>query len=98
MRASPAPALPSLMIAAQGMRGYGAASVFGAIPAELFQGRHYGTVFGTLSLAAILGGAIGPWMAGALYDRTGDYVLAFWLTITACAGSSPAPWLAAAPP
>ncbi|OGK97974.1 MAG: MFS transporter, partial [Candidatus Rokubacteria bacterium RIFCSPHIGHO2_02_FULL_73_26] len=95
MRASPTPALLSLMIAAQGMLGYGAASVFGAIPAELFQGRHYGTVFGSLSLAAIVGGAIGPWMAGALHDRTGDYVLAFWLAIAACVVSSAAIWLAA---
>ena len=83
------------MVAAQGMLGYGAASVFGAIPAELFQGRHYGTVFGTLSLAAIVGGAIGPWMAGALYDRTGDYVLAFWLAIAASVVSAAAIWLAA---
>src|SRR3989337_1859376 len=63
MRASPAPALLSLMIAAQGMLGYGAASVFGAIPAELFQGRHYGTVFGSLSLAAIVRGALVGWAA-----------------------------------
>ena len=95
LRSFPTPALLYLMVAAQGMLGYGAASVFGAIPAELFQGRHYGTVFGTLSLAAILGGAIGPWMAGALYDRTGDYVLAFWLAIAASGVSAAAIWLAA---
>ena len=95
LRSFPTPALLYLMVAAQGMLGYGAASVFGAIPAELFQGRHYGTVFGTLSLAAIVGGAIGPWMAGALYDRTGDYVLAFWLAIAASVVSAAAIWLAA---
>ena len=49
-----------LMVASQGVLGYGLASVFGAIPAELFQGKHYGTIFGTLSLASIVGGAIGP--------------------------------------
>ena len=95
MRWHPTPTLLYLMIAAQGMLGYGVASVFGAIPADLFQGPHYGTVFGTLSLAAIVGGAIGPWMAGALHDRTGDYVLAFWLAIAACVVSSAAIWLAA---
>src|SRR5713226_1990021 len=44
-----------LMVASQGVLGYGLASVFGAIPAELFQGKHYGTIFGTLSLASIVG-------------------------------------------
>ena len=36
------------MVLAQGMLGYGLTSVVGAIPAEIFQGRHYGTIFGTL--------------------------------------------------
>src|SRR6267142_1149254 len=50
MREQPTPALLYLMVASQGALGYGLASVFGAIPAELFQGKHYGTIFGTLSL------------------------------------------------
>ena len=58
---SRAPALLYVMVAAQGVLGYGLTSVFGAIPAEIFQGRHYGTIFGTLMLAAIGGGALGPW-------------------------------------
>jgi MFS family permease len=94
MREHPTLALLYLMIAAQGMLGYGLASVFGAIPAELFQGRHYGTIFGTLSLASIIGGAVGPWVAGALHDHTGSYVLAFWIAIGASAVSATAMWLA----
>ena len=46
----------------------------GAIPAEIFEGKHYGTIFGTLMLGAIAGGAAGPWAPGALYDATGSYV------------------------
>jgi len=95
MRERPTPALLYLMIAAQGVLGYGLASVFGAIPAELFQGKHYGMIFGTLSLTSIIGGAAGPWIAGALHDRTGDYVLAFWLSIGASVVSAIAIWLAA---
>ena len=41
--ASPTPALLYLMVVAQGMLGYGLTSVIGAIPAEIFQGRHYGS-------------------------------------------------------
>jgi len=84
-----------LMVASQGVLGYGLASVFGAIPAELFQGKHYGTIFGTLSLASIVGGAIGPWVAGALHDYTGSYVLAFWIAIGASIVSAVAMRLAA---
>src|SRR2546422_5972436 len=95
MRDHPTPALLYLMVGAQGVLGYGLASVFGAIPAELFQGKHYGTIFGTLSLASIVGGAIGPWVAGALHDYTGSYVLAFWIAIGASIVSAVAMRLAA---
>jgi MFS family permease len=79
LRHTPTSTLLYLMVTSQGMLGYGLTSVIGAIPAELFQGRHYGTIFGTLMLAAILGGAAGPWVTGALHDATGSYTLAFWL-------------------
>ena len=77
------------------MLGYGLTSVVGAIPAEIFQGRHYGTIFGTLMLASIVGGAAGPWVTGALYDATGSYTLAFSLAIGASVLSAVAIWLAA---
>jgi MFS family permease len=82
------------MVASQGLLGYGLASVFGAIPAEIFQGRHYGTIFGTLNLGANAGAAFGPWVAGAIHDRTGTYTAAFLLAIVACAVSIAAIWLA----
>ncbi len=84
-----------LMVAMQGLLGYGLASVFGAIPAELFQGKQYGTIFGTLSLASTAGAACGPWVAGVLYDRTGTYALAFWLAIGLSMLSIVAIWYAA---
>ena len=84
-----------VMVVAQGMLGYGLTSVVGAIPAEIFQGRHYGSIFGTLMLASIAGGAAGPWLTGALYDRTGSYTLAFWIAIACSVISGVAIWLAA---
>src|SRR6478752_3281078 len=81
LRDSPTLPLLYLMIAAQGVLGYGVTSVIGAIPAEIFQGRHYGTIFGTLMLASIGGGAVGPWLTGALHDATGSYTIAFWIGI-----------------
>jgi MFS family permease len=84
-----------VMVIAQGLLGYGVTSVFGAIPAEIFQGRHYGSIFGTLTLSSVGGGAAGPWLAGVLYDRTGSYRLAFWIAIACCVISAAAIWLAA---
>jgi hypothetical protein len=50
-------------------------------PDEIFEGRHYGTIFGTLALAMIFRDAAGPWLAGALNDWTGSYASAFWIAI-----------------
>jgi len=94
LRHGPTPTLLALMIISQGMLGYGLTSVIGAIPAEIFQGPHYGTIFGTLMLAAIAGGAAGPWVTGALHDATGSYTLAFWVAIGCSALSAGAIWLA----
>lgn len=92
-----APTMPLLyvMVLSQGVLGYGLTSVLGAIPAEIFEGRHYGAVFGTLMLAAISGGAAGPWVAGLLYDLTGAYTPAFWIAIGGSVLSALAIWLAA---
>jgi len=90
----PTPTLLVLMVLAQGVLGYGLTSVLGAIPAEIFEGPHYGSIFGTLMLASIVGGAAGPWVTGALHDATGTYTLAWWIAIAASALSAVAIWLA----
>ena len=95
MRQHPTTALLYLMIGTQGLLGYGMASIFAAIPAELFQGRHFGAVLGMLTLSLGGGAGLGPWVAGALYDRTGNYVLAFWIAIAAGVISAISIWLAA---
>ena len=92
---SQAPALLYLMIAAQGALGYGLTPIFGSVVAEIFQGKHYGSIFGTLMLAAIAGGAAGPWVTGALYDARGSYTLAFAICIVASVLSVVAIWFAA---
>jgi MFS family permease len=83
------------MVLAQGTLGYSMTSVMGAIPAEIFEGRHFGRIFGSAMVAAILGGAVGPWLAGALYDATGSYSAAFWIAAGCSTVSALAIWLAA---
>jgi MFS family permease len=95
IKIEPSPLLMYLMVAAQGALGYGLASVFGAIPAEIFQGRHYGSIFGVIGGASIAGGACGPWLTGALFDWTGNYVAAFWVAIGMSALSVLCVWMAA---
>ena len=95
LQAQPSATLLYLMVAAQGLFGYGLATVYGAIPAELFQGPRFGTSFGTLSSASILGAASGPWLTGAIYDRVGSYAPAFWLSIALSMISIACIWLAA---
>ena len=95
MRYWPTPVLLYLMVASQGMLGYGLTSVLGAIPAEIFLGRHYGSIFGTLMLASMLGAAAGPWVTGVLHDATTTYASAFSIALVCCLLSALAIWLAA---
>ena len=95
LRQAPTPMLLGFMIVVQGMLGYGLVSVIGAIPADIFQGAHYGTIFGSLMLASILGGAVGPWATGVMYDATGGYTMAFGVAIGCSALSAGTIWLAA---
>ena len=95
MRDHPAPVFLYAMVVSQGLLGYGLASIYGAIPAEIFQGRRYATIFGTLSAASTAGAGLGPWVAGVVHDRTGSYVVAFAIAIGCSAVSALAIWLAA---
>jgi MFS family permease len=95
MAGAPSSALLWVMVFAQGFLGYAITSVVGAIPAEIFQGRHYGGVFGTLMGMAIAGGALGPWVTGLAFDLTGSYTTGFAIAIGCCFYSAAAIWLAA---
>jgi MFS family permease len=95
LREQPSPALLWVMVVAQGALGYSLTSVLGAIPAEIFEGAHYGAIFGVLTLAAIGGGAAGPWVAGVIHDATGSYAPAFGIAIAGNALSALAIWAAA---
>ncbi|MCC8965844.1 MFS transporter [Bradyrhizobium sp. Pear76] len=90
----PSMALIYLMVFTQGALGYGLTSVMGPVVLEIFQGRHYGSIFGTVMLAALAGGAAGPWITGQLYDLSGSYTSAFLLGIAVSLLSAFAIWQA----
>jgi MFS family permease len=83
-----------VMVLTQGMLGYGLTSIMGAVVVEIFQGKHYGSIFGTIMLAALAGGAAGPWVTGVLHDLTGSYTVAFAIGIGVSALSAFAIWQA----
>ena len=79
LRAGASPVLLYTMILAQGFLGYSSTAVLGPIVAEIFEGPHFGSIFGMLMVFAISGGAVGPWVTGLLHDYTGNYDTAFWI-------------------
>ena len=55
-----------------------------AMVADRFSGPHFGAIVGAGLMANAAGSALGPWLAGRLYDASGSYAVAF--TITAMSG------------
>jgi MFS family permease len=76
--------------------GVGAAGpVFYSTAADLFQGRHYGSILGTITLGFSIGGAIGPSLAGFIHDKTNSYFFAFFILLGSLISSAVLMWLIA---
>jgi MFS family permease len=90
----PSLALVYVMVISQGLLGYGVTSIMGAVVSEIFQGEHFGSIFGTLMLAALAGGAAGPLVTGVLHDHFGTYTPAFALGIAVSFLATFAVWMA----
>ena len=55
--------------------------------AEFFGTGSHGALFGLILFCGTLGGSIGPWLTGYIFDTTGSYRLAFMiLTVLATTG------------
>jgi MFS family permease len=75
--------------------GYGARGpILSAIAADLFPGPSFGTIFGLISIGYGLGGALGPWFGGYVYDLLGSYRPAFILALGALFGVIACFWIA----
>jgi MFS family permease len=59
-------------------------TVISPIVAEYFGVRSHGALFGIVFFSSMVGGAMGPVIAGHIFDTTGSYTVAFW-TCTAVA-------------
>jgi MFS family permease len=95
MERQPSSILLYVLVVSQGSIGYALTSVMGPIVAEIFEGPHYGAIFGATTIALIGGGAAGPWVTGIIRDANATYRPAFQLAILCCIISASAIWLAA---
>jgi MFS family permease len=71
------------------------APMFMVVSADLFNGPIFGFIYGLVEAGIGIAGAIGSWMAGAIYDRTQSYQWAFILFIVFFSVSAALIWLAA---
>jgi MFS family permease len=62
---------------------------------DIFQGPRVGPIVGAVWFAFAVGGTIGPWLGGWLFEMTGNYFLAFLVATFLFAVASAAIWLAA---
>jgi MFS family permease len=70
------------------------APILSAIAAEQFGGPYHGTIWGLMCVGNSLGGALGAWGGGLMFDVSGSYVLAFVAAILALLISNAALFLA----
>ncbi len=92
---APLPLLLYAMVVFQGFLGYALTSVMGPIVVEIYEGPHYGAIFGAINVASVCGGAAGPWVSGVVHDITGSYGPAFVLAMGCSIVSAVAIWIAA---
>jgi MFS family permease len=62
---------------------------------DIFQGPKVGVTIGAIWVGFALGGAIGPWLGGWLFEIRGNYLFAFIAAIISLAVACGAIWLAA---
>ena len=57
------------------------ALVLSAISIDVFQGKNFGAIFGYFTLSVGVGGAIGAWLGGYIFDVTQSYLTAFSISL-----------------
>jgi MFS family permease len=91
----PSPILPYFFATFFGMGYAVTAALPPLITADFFEGRAYGSIFGSLMIFIGIGGAFGAWFAGFLYDQVGNYLPVFIILIGCALFSSLNIWWAA---
>ena len=70
------------------------ASLIPAMVSDRFSGPHFGAIVGVGLMGSAVGSALGPWLAGRLYDATASYTLAFLIAAASGVVAGAAGWRA----
>jgi MFS family permease len=70
------------------------AAITPVIVADRFSGPHFGAIVGVGLMGTAAGSAVGPWMAGRLYDLTASYMIPFLIAAACGALAGAAAWRA----
>lgn len=75
--------------------GYSAtAALIPAMVSDRFRGPRFGLILGVGLMGGALGSALGPWMAGRLFDLSGSYAIAFLIAAASGTIAGAAGWRA----
>jgi MFS family permease len=91
----PSSGLPYLYAVLIGVGYGGIAPLAPAAASDLFSGPAFGAIFSTVYTSLCLGVASGAWVAGRIFDGTGSYALALWVTLGMAVVSPALLWLVA---
>jgi len=61
---------------------------------DIYHGKNIGAISALLLTGTGIGGAIGPWLGGYIYDITGSYNIAFFISMAAFAVAGISFWIA----
>lgn len=70
------------------------APTYAASAADIFHGRHFGSILGFADIGWGVGATLGPWLGGYIYDTTGSYIPAFIIAIIAISLACASLWVA----
>ena len=70
------------------------AAITPVIVSDRFSGPHFGAIVGVGLMGTAAGSALGPWLAGRLYDATGSYTVAFLIAAGCGVIAGAAAWYA----
>jgi len=95
MRDASTPWLPPIIAAGFGLTFGSLCCVLNATLADLFQGKHYGRIAGTMIVGFATGGTLSPWLAGYLHDVTGGYTVTYAALVIALISTATMFWFVA---
>jgi MFS family permease len=84
----PSPALALVFAATMGLLWLSTVPPTSGLVALMFGTRYMAMLYGFVFFSHQVGGFLGVWLGGVLYERTGSYDIMWWLSVLFCIGSA----------